>query len=148
MPVLLAISTENDLATATLIVDSVNTLAFAENVTVTKYGGSVLETMETLAEFVGEIGEADILMVDTAIKDGKNLFDFVTVQGLQELNDQAHDHGLKTVFAGSIRLRHLPTALETSPDYLGFRGVFCNDNEASREKTEELWAELRRLRAC
>jgi hypothetical protein len=98
-------------------------------------------------DFVTEIEEAHILMVDTAIKDGKNIFDFVTVEMLQDLNDIAHDHGLKTVLAGSIRLNHLPMALEARPDYLGFRGVFCENGEARREKVAALRREIMRLLA-
>jgi hypothetical protein len=96
-------------------------------------------------DFVTEIGEAEILMVDTAIKDGKNLFDFVTVEVLQDLNDTAHAHCLETIFAGSIRLNHLPMALEAKPDYLGFRGVICEKGEVSRRKVDILHKELRRL---
>lgn len=98
-------------------------------------------------DFVTEIGEAEILMVDTAIKDGKNLFDFVTIEMLQDLNDTAHDHGLQTVIAGSIRLNHLPMALESNPDYLGFRGVFCENGDAKREKVVTLRREIERLLA-
>jgi hypothetical protein len=98
-------------------------------------------------EFVGEIPEADVIMVDTAIKDGKNLFDFVTVEMLQGLNDAAHEQGLKTCFAGSIRLQHLPLALEANPDILGFRGVVCEKGEAKREKVAALMDELMKLGA-
>ena len=42
-------------------------------------------------------------MVDTAVKDGKTLFDFMNLNMLQELTDIIHDHGLKSALAGSIK---------------------------------------------
>ena len=84
-------------------------------------------------------------MLDTAIKDGKNIFDFATVEKLQEFVDCAHSQGLKTVIAGSIRPRHLREALKVGSDFLGFRGAVCTRGEASQAKTETLHRELKRV---
>jgi hypothetical protein len=96
-------------------------------------------------DFVDSLGGADILMVDTAIKDGKNILDFATVEELIELKDRAHDSGLKLILAGSIRIPHLKEAVRAGPDILGFRGAVCQDGEAKREKVALLKAELNRL---
>jgi uncharacterized protein (UPF0264 family) len=96
-------------------------------------------------DFVDQMEGADILMVDTAIKDGKNVLDFAPMERLSELKERAHDQGMELILAGSIRIPHLEEALRVDPDILGFRGVVCQDGEARREKVTQLKAELKRL---
>lgn len=96
-------------------------------------------------DFATEIGNADILMLDTAIKDGKNIFDFASVEDLIELKERAHDTGLKLILAGSIRIPHLKEAVRVGPDILGFRGVVCEEGDARREKVALLKSELEKL---
>lgn len=96
-------------------------------------------------DFVNEINEAEIIMVDTAIKDGKNILDFASVEKLSELQDTAHELDLKVVFAGSIRLPHLPVVAEINPDILGFRGVVCENGKVKREMVEKLKEEVKKL---
>src|SRR5664280_3380949 len=43
---------------------------------------------------------ADLAMVDTAIKDGKTLFDFMDKDKLIEFNNIIHEHGIKSALAG------------------------------------------------
>lgn len=95
-------------------------------------------------EFPGAI-DADILMLDTAIKDGKNIFDFATVETLAEFCDRSRENGSKCCISGSIRVKHLPEALKIGADILGFRGALCIKGEAKREKVKELFEALESL---
>ncbi len=96
-------------------------------------------------EYVGELGDADIMMLDTAIKDGTNILDFATLDELAEYRDTAHEHGMKVVIAGSIRYPQLPRAAGLKPDFLGFRGIVCENGEVKREKVAMLKEELSKL---
>ncbi len=95
-------------------------------------------------EFPGAV-EADILMLDTAIKDGKNIFDFATVENLAEFCDRSRENGSMCCISGSIRVKHLPKALKIGADILGFRGAICIKGEANREKVKELFDALESL---
>ena len=69
--------------------------------------------------------QCDAVMVDTAIKDGKNLFDAMPFSQLKTFIDTAHDGGLLVALAGSISLEHLDIIAELKPDIIGIRGAVC-----------------------
>ena len=69
--------------------------------------------------------KSDGVMLDTAIKDGKNLFDALSLQELRRFVQEAHSNGLFVVLAGSIQLAHIETLLEISADIIGVRGCVC-----------------------
>ncbi len=92
-----------------------------------------------------EAVEGDIIMLDTAIKDGKNIFDFADTEKLAEFCDTSREQGFECCIAGSIRVRHLELAREVKPDILGFRGAICKQGEAKRERVRELMKALGRL---
>ncbi|MDD3455273.1 MAG: (5-formylfuran-3-yl)methyl phosphate synthase, partial [Methanobacteriales archaeon] len=64
-----------------------------------------LDPME-IPEVAYESG-ADVAMLDTAVKDGRTLFDFLSVDELQEFVQEAHDRKLKAALAGSIKKEQL-----------------------------------------
>ena len=70
--------------------------------------------------------KCDAVMVDTAIKDGKNLFDAMPFSQLKTFIDTAHDVGLLVALAGSISMEHLDIMSELKPDIIGIRGAVCN----------------------
>jgi len=76
--------------------------------------------------------ECDVAMVDTAVKDGKRLFDFMGEEELGEFVDTAHEHGLEVALAGSLRAEDLPKVAELGADIVGVRGAACEggDREA------------------
>ena len=69
--------------------------------------------------------EADVAMIDTAVKDGKNLFNFLTVDQLKRFVHEAHDYGLKAAFAGSLKKEDLPAVYALGADIVGLRGSVC-----------------------
>ncbi len=96
-------------------------------------------------EYVSELKDADVVMLDTAIKDGTNILDFSTIAELAEFRDAAHERGMEVVIAGSIRYPQLPLVAGLKPDFLGFRGIVCENGEVKREKVFKLKEELRKL---
>ncbi len=46
--------------------------------------------------------QVDVAMLDTSVKDGKNLFDHLTIEQLKKFVDLAHSFGLEAALAGSL----------------------------------------------
>lgn len=95
--------------------------------------------------------QGDIAMIDTAIKDGKNLFDFLTKPQLQRFVDEAHSYGLKAALAGSLRKKDVSTVCALNADVVGVRGAVCTlsdrvNGQITREKVRELVEVVRRAR--
>jgi uncharacterized protein (UPF0264 family) len=87
--------------------------------------------------------QADIAMLDTAIKDGKSLFTFLTKPQLRRFVDAAHNYGLKAALAGSLKKEELPLVHALGADVVGLRGAACTlsdrvNGEITREKVREL----------
>lgn len=68
---------------------------------------------------------ADLAMVDTAVKDGKTLFDFMNDETISQFTDEIHDYGLKSALAGSVKEEQLPLLAELGCDVAGIRGAAC-----------------------
>ena len=68
---------------------------------------------------------ADLAMVDTAIKDGKTLFDFMNEEKISTFTTEIHDYGLKSALAGSVTREQLPLLAELGCDVAGVRGAAC-----------------------
>lgn len=73
-----------------------------------------------------EAGVAGILL-DTYLKDGGNLLDWISTEQLRELIGSARVAGLLTAVAGGLGAEHLATVREAEPDIVGFRGEVCNN---------------------
>lgn len=87
--------------------------------------------------------QADIAMLDTAIKDGKTLFAFLAKSQLQCFVDAAHRYGLKAALAGSLQKEDLPTVYTLGADVVGLRGAACTlgdrvNGQITRKKVQEL----------
>ena len=73
--------------------------------------------------------KSDVVMVDTAIKDGATLFDNLELADIRSFIESAHGHGLKVALAGSIKQEHVPLLLELQADIVGVRGAVCQSND-------------------
>jgi len=85
---------------------------------------------------VGAIAGADVVMVDTGIKDGRSTFEFMTEQELKQFVSSARSYGLKTAIAGTIKFEDLPLLKRISPDIIGVRGCVCGGDRNSAIKRE------------
>jgi hypothetical protein len=73
--------------------------------------------------------KGDVVLLDTFIKDGSNLFDNIDVDELCQLVDACHKSGIKCALAGSIKLNDLDKLAKISPDFIGVRGALCSDQK-------------------
>jgi uncharacterized protein (UPF0264 family) len=86
---------------------------------------------------------ADIAMLDTATKDGTNLFTHQTSKQLKAFVDKAHSFGLQAALAGSLRKQDLTLVNNLGADIVGFRGAVCTGSDRNKGHiTRELVAEL------
>jgi len=73
--------------------------------------------------------QVEVAMIDTAIKDGKSIFNYLTVKKLQKFVDSAHNLGLEATLAGSLKKQDLPVAYGLGADVAGIRGAACTNND-------------------
>ena len=69
------------------------------------------------------------LMLDTKNKTGENLLSLIKCEELDNFVRTAKKHGLITGLAGSLRNEDIASLLDIKPDYLGFRGALCSEND-------------------
>jgi len=81
----------------------------------------------------------DKILIDTAIKNGSTLLDWLPLPKLIESIHQAHDQHSQIAIAGSIPLAKLDQLSELHPDWIGLRGAVCSDPS---ERTSNIDAKL------
>ena len=87
--------------------------------------------------------QADLAMIDTAVKDGKNIFNFLTAKQLEKFVDEAHKLCLEAALAGSLRKQDLPMVYGLGSDVAGLRGAACtNSDRDNGQITRKLVQEL------
>lgn len=79
---------------------------------------------QTLVEVARQSG-CDVVMVDTAIKDGSTLFDHLSRDEIAGFVRQGHEAGLEVALAGSVKQEHVPMLAEMRTDIVGIRGAVC-----------------------
>ncbi len=70
-------------------------------------------------------------LLDTAIKDGKTLFDFIGPQRLRALARRSHELGLLFGLAGALAAGDLDTARDLGADVVGLRTAVCRNGQRS-----------------
>lgn len=90
-----------------------------------RFGG--LSTGELVA--AARDAGADLVMVDTAIKDGSTLFDALSVEEIEGFVQVARAAGLQVALAGSIKQSHLALLKQLQPDVVGVRGALCEQGD-------------------
>jgi (5-formylfuran-3-yl)methyl phosphate synthase len=68
-------------------------------------------------------------LLDTYVKDEKDLLHFLEPQALTCLADQAHAAGLLFGLAGGLREQDLPVSRAIGADVVGLRTAICRDNK-------------------
>ncbi len=95
---------------------------------------------------VASIAGAHGVLVDTVHKDGRCLFDFLTLQELALFTAYARQLGLFSALAGSLRTHHAPLLASCGTDVVGIRGAACADSD--RVKGRLLAARIREFKAA
>jgi len=75
---------------------------------------------------------ADLAMVDTAVKDGKTLFDFMDQKKITQFTNEIHSYGLKSALAGSVKEDQLELLHELGCDVVGIRGAACTGGDRNQ----------------
>lgn len=88
-----------------------------------------------LPEITAELS-ADVVMVDTAIKDGSSIFDHMSFGELQSFVSMAKENDLQCALAGNIGWGHLEAIKTLSPDIIGVRTIVCERGRDSSIKRE------------
>ena len=79
----------------------------------------------------------DVAMIDTAIKDGKNIFAFLTMDQLAKFVENSHRCGLTAAVAGSLRKEDMPAIIALGVDFVGLRGAACTKNDRVNGRLEK-----------
>lgn len=101
----------------------------------------------TLIPEIAKTAGADIAMLDTATKNGTNLFTYQTTAQLTTFIQTAHKHNLQAALAGSLRKQDIQTIKTLGADIIGLRGAACTNNDRNtgqitQERVKELVAAL------
>ncbi|MBD3185845.1 hypothetical protein GF325_03365 [Candidatus Bathyarchaeota archaeon] len=81
-----------------------------------------------LIEPASEAG-CDVVMVDTSIKDGKSLLDFMTLEEMAAFCDAGVDGGMEVALAGKVKIEHVPTLKRTGVGIIGVRSAVCTGHD-------------------
>lgn len=81
---------------------------------------------------------ADYAMIDTAVKDGKSLFDFLSKKDISSFIGESHGRGLLVAVGGSVSINDLGFLKETGVDVVGVRGAVCERGRESVLSLEKI----------
>jgi uncharacterized protein (UPF0264 family) len=113
-----------------------------------RFGGLDTDTLVRVAKDA----QCDLVMVDTAIKDGKTLFDALSDAEIRSFVDKAHQAGLQVALAGSIKREHLDAVRQSGADVVGVRGAVCKGTDRTTSidagMVQSFMQEVRRLKAA
>jgi uncharacterized protein (UPF0264 family) len=80
---------------------------------------------------VARAAGAEVCLLDTAVKDGRGLLDWLSPDELAALVDEAHELGLEVALAGALRAVDLPVVAATGADIAGVRAAACGEDKRS-----------------
>ena len=72
-----------------------------------------------------------VCLLDTAVKDGRGLLEWLSPDALTALVAEAHAAGLEMALAGALRAEDLPVVLDTGADIAGVRSAACGGGRRS-----------------
>jgi len=78
----------------------------------------------------------DVIMIDTAVKDGKTAFEFMDEKQMTEFVKSGQELGMEVALAGNLGFDHLETLKRISPDIIGIRGAVCGGDRNTQIREE------------
>ena len=72
-----------------------------------------------------------VCLLDTAVKDGRGLLDWLSSDALASFVAEAHASGLQVALAGALRMEDLSAVRATGADIAGVRSAACGDGRRS-----------------
>jgi uncharacterized protein (UPF0264 family) len=82
-------------------------------------------------------------LLDTAVKDGRGLFEWITPEALEALVAEGHAAGLEMALAGGLRTEDLSAVRGTGADIAGVRSAACRDGRRTAPLDPERIGRLR-----
>ena len=79
---------------------------------------------------------ADVAMIDTAVKDGKGLFDYLSEDELIKFIAKNRELGILTALAGSLKFEDLEILKRIDPEIIGVRGMVCGGDRSETIREE------------
>jgi uncharacterized protein (UPF0264 family) len=80
---------------------------------------------------VASAADVAVCLLDTAVKDGLGLLEWLSPDALASLVAEAHDAGLQMALAGALRAEDLPPVRDAGADIAGVRSAACGDGRRS-----------------
>ncbi|MDI3503059.1 MAG: (5-formylfuran-3-yl)methyl phosphate synthase [Archaeoglobi archaeon] len=74
---------------------------------------------------VAEMANADVAMLDTAVKDGRRLTEILSFESIRSFTEDSHRRGLEVALAGSLKKEDISIIRKAGADIIGFRGAVC-----------------------
>jgi len=93
---------------------------------------------------VAHAAGVEACLLDTAVKDGRGLLEWLSPDTLAALVSDAHAAGLQVALAGALRAEDLPVVREAGADIAGVRSAACHDGLRSGHLDAERVRALRR----
>jgi hypothetical protein len=84
-------------------------------------------------------------LLDTAVKDGRGLFEWLGPAALAALVAEGHAAGLEMALAGALRAKDLPAVRATGADVVGVRSAACRDGRRTASLDAERIGQLRAM---
>jgi uncharacterized protein (UPF0264 family) len=84
--------------------------------------------------------EARAVLVDTAVKDGRTLFDHWSPAQVRRFVDEVQSLGMLAVVGGGLTLTVIPQAVLSGADYVAVRGAACTTDRTSKIDAERIRA--------
>ena len=110
---------------------------FADNTL--HHGGLNPDLMVKLAKE----GQCDGFLIDTLVKDGRNLFDFIPEERLKEMVMEGKELGMSTALSGHLKMADLDELARVNPDIVGVRGAVCQKGDRDARVYWESVAEFK-----
>lgn len=80
---------------------------------------------------VAQAAGVPICLLDTAVKDGRGLLDWLSPGALESLVAEAHAAGLQVALAGALRSGDLDVVRDAGADIAGVRSAACHEGRRS-----------------
>jgi len=84
----------------------------------------------------------DGILIDTRYKNGRSVFDSMSVADLGAVMEKARGLRLMTALAGSINISHIKLAKDIRPDFLGVRSAITKNGDRGEEGLNLACAQL------
>ena len=92
---------------------------------------------------VARAASVEVCLLDTAVKDGRGLLEWLSPDALASLAADAHAAGLRVALAGALRAEDLPVVRDAGADIAGVRSAACADGRRTGQLDAERVRALR-----